>query len=101
MRILNYDTKRAYEHGLELKVALGIHPANALANNEIIFKQLEKWIENKDIIAIGKGEMEYIPPEESTTAASDEDAEGAEEESTTADAKGTTEATAEETTENA
>ena len=40
--------------GLDLKVALGIHPANALANNEIIFKQLEKWIENKDIIAIGE-----------------------------------------------
>ena len=28
-RILKYDTKRAAEYGLDLKVALGIHPANA------------------------------------------------------------------------
>ncbi|WP_407462403.1 TatD family hydrolase [Methanobrevibacter sp.] len=53
-RILNFEPKRANEYGLDLKVALGIHPANALENNEIIFEQLEKWIENKDIIAVGE-----------------------------------------------
>lgn len=53
-RILNFEPKRANEYGLDLKVALGIHPANSLKNNEIIFKELEKWIENKDIIAIGE-----------------------------------------------
>lgn len=53
-RILNFEPKRAGEYGLDLKVALGIHPANAIENNEIIFRQLEKWIENKDIIAIGE-----------------------------------------------
>lgn len=31
-RILNYDTKRAKEYGLDLKVALGIHPANTSVN---------------------------------------------------------------------
>ena len=53
-RILNFEPRRAGEYGLDLRVALGIHPANSLKNNEIIFEQLEKWIENKDIIAIGE-----------------------------------------------
>ncbi|MDO5819608.1 MAG: TatD family hydrolase [Methanobrevibacter sp.] len=53
-RILNFEPKRAGQYGLDLKVALGIHPANALENNAIILEQLEKWIENKDIIAIGE-----------------------------------------------
>ena len=39
-RILNFEPKRAGEYGLDLKVALGIHPANALPNNEIIFKHI-------------------------------------------------------------
>ena len=53
-RILNFEPRRAGEYGLDLKVALGIHPANALENNGIIFEALETWIENKDIIAIGE-----------------------------------------------
>lgn len=53
-RILNFEPRRAGEYGLDLKVALGIHPANALENNQIIFEALETWIESKDIIAIGE-----------------------------------------------
>ena len=53
-RILNFEPKRAMEYGLELKVALGIHPANAIKDNEIIFDSLKEWIDNKDIIAIGE-----------------------------------------------
>ena len=53
-RILNFEPRRAGEYGLDLRVALGIHPANALKNNEIIFEALERWIENRDIIAIGE-----------------------------------------------
>ena len=53
-RILNFEPRRAMEYGLDLKVALGIHPANAIENNEIIFENLKKWIDNKDIIAIGE-----------------------------------------------
>ena len=52
--ILNFEPRRAGEYGLDLRVALGIHPANALKNNEIIFEALERWIENRDIIAIGE-----------------------------------------------
>lgn len=53
-RILNFEPRRAIEYGLDLKIALGIHPTNSLKNNEIIFDSLRKWIENKDIIAIGE-----------------------------------------------
>lgn len=53
-RILNFEPRRAGEYGLDLKVALGIHPANALENYEKIFKQLRKWIEANKIIAIGE-----------------------------------------------
>ena len=51
---INFEPRRAGEYGLDLRVALGIHPANALKNNEIIFEALERWIENRDIIAIGE-----------------------------------------------
>lgn len=53
-RILNFEPKRAGEYGLDLKVALGIHPANAISNSESVFEKLEELIENKDIIAIGE-----------------------------------------------
>lgn len=53
-RILNFEPKRAMEYGLELKIALGIHPANSIKDNEIIFDSLKEWIDNKDIIAIGE-----------------------------------------------
>jgi predicted metal-dependent TIM-barrel fold hydrolase len=41
-RILELDTRRALEHGLDLKVALGIHPTNALENPESIYNELYK-----------------------------------------------------------
>lgn len=53
-RILNFEPKRAGEYGLDLKVALGIHPANTISNTDAVFKKLEELIENKDIIAIGE-----------------------------------------------
>ena len=39
-RILELDTKRAKEHGLDLKVALGIHPTNSNINPDTIFESL-------------------------------------------------------------
>ncbi|MEE1149562.1 MAG: TatD family hydrolase, partial [Methanobrevibacter sp.] len=59
-RILELDTKRAAEYGLELKVALGIHPTNSYVNPEKIFEQLYKWIESKQIIAIGEIGLEDL-----------------------------------------
>lgn len=63
-RILEYDTKRAGEHGLDLKVALGIHPANTNVKPEIIYENLYKWIENKQIVAIGEIGLEDLTSEE-------------------------------------
>lgn len=63
-RILEYDTKRAGEYGLELKVALGIHPANAIGNPETIYENMYKWIENKQIVAIGEIGLEDLTESE-------------------------------------
>lgn len=65
-RILEYDTKRASEYGLELKVALGIHPANAIENPEAIYENLYGWIENKQIVAIGEIGLEDLTENEIT-----------------------------------
>lgn len=59
-RILEFDTKRAAEYGIDLKVALGIHPTNSIAKNEMIFESLHKWIEEKRIVAIGEIGLEDL-----------------------------------------
>lgn len=64
-RILEYDTQRAEKYGLDLKVALGIHPSNTdLENPEIIYEHIYKWIENKDIVAIGEIGLEKLTDRE-------------------------------------
>ena len=59
-RILELDTKRALEYGLDLKVALGIHPTNSNVKADLIFENLHKWIENNQIIAIGEIGLEDL-----------------------------------------
>lgn len=59
-RILELDTKRASEYGLDLKVALGIHPTNTNINPELIFESLYGWIENNQIVAIGEIGLEDL-----------------------------------------
>ncbi len=59
-RILEFDTRRASEHGLDLKVALGIHPTNAFENVELIYDELYKWIDAKQIVAIGEIGLEDL-----------------------------------------
>ena len=63
-RILNYDTKRAREYGLDLKVALGIHPTNTNVDGKIIYDNLYRWIENKEIVAIGEIGLEDLTENE-------------------------------------
>lgn len=63
-KILYYDTKRVERYNIDLKVALGIHPANCLSNPEIIFENMYKWIENKEIVAIGEIGLETGSNEE-------------------------------------
>lgn len=66
-RILEYDTKRASEYGLDLKVALGIHPTNTIKNPDSIYENLYKWIENGQIIAIGEIGLEDLTENEINT----------------------------------
>lgn len=63
-RILEFDTKRANEHGLDLKVALGIHPTNSNVKPETIFESLYGWIESEEIVAIGEIGLEDLTDNE-------------------------------------
>ena len=63
-RILELDTKRAMERGLDLKVALGIHPTNSNIKPENIFKQIYQWIESNQIVAIGEIGLEDLTESE-------------------------------------
>lgn len=63
-RILDYDTRRAKEHGIDLKVALGIHPTNTSVKGEKIYENLYKWIENGNIVAIGEIGLEDLTKNE-------------------------------------
>ena len=63
-RILEYDTKRASEHGIDLKVALGIHPTNPIANPEVIYEKLYDWTASNQIVAIGEIGLEDLTDEE-------------------------------------
>lgn len=63
-RILELDTSRAKEYGLDLKVALGIHPTNSNVNPEKIFEKLYEWVESKQIVAIGEIGLEDLTDSE-------------------------------------
>lgn len=63
-RILNYDTKRVKSYGIDLKVALGIHPNNIIKSAEPIFNRLYEYIEKKLIVAIGEIGLENLSSEE-------------------------------------
>lgn len=63
-RILELDTKRASEYGLDLKVALGIHPTNTTTKPDKIYDSLYNWIENNQIVAIGEIGLEDLTEEE-------------------------------------
>jgi len=63
-KILHYDTERASKYGLNLKVALGIHPTNIVKSPDTIFNKLYDYIDNNDIIAIGEIGLENLTSEE-------------------------------------
>ena len=63
-RILELDRKRASEYGLDLKVALGIHPTNSNVNPDKIFENLYRWIEEEQIVAIGEIGLEDLTDNE-------------------------------------
>ncbi len=63
-RILHFEPKRAKEYGLNIKVALGIHPSNVVIPNEKIFKTLYELIKKEKIIAIGEIGLEDLSDDE-------------------------------------
>ncbi|BBL61723.1 hypothetical protein MARBORIA2_18280 [Methanobrevibacter arboriphilus] len=63
-RILNYDTERAKKYGIDLKVALGIHPSNIIKSPKIVYDKLNGYIEKKSIVAIGEIGLEDLSNEE-------------------------------------
>jgi uncharacterized protein len=63
-KILEYDSKRAQKYGLDVKIALGVHPANINFNEKIIFDEIYKWIDTKKIIAIGEIGLEKCSDKE-------------------------------------
>jgi len=64
LRILNFETKRCKSYGIDLKVALGIHPTNSLKSNNEIFKLLQQLIDGKKIVAIGEIGLEELTNDE-------------------------------------
>ena len=64
MRILDFDTQRCANYGLNVKIALGIHPTNSLKPNYKIFEILEELIREKKIIAIGEIGLEDLTNDE-------------------------------------
>lgn len=63
-KILEYDSKRAQKYGLDVKVALGVHPANINFNEKFIFDEIYNWIDTKKIIAIGEIGLENCSDKE-------------------------------------
>ena len=63
-RILEFDAKRASQYGIDLKVALGIHPTNSNIKSEKIIENLYRWIEEKQIVAIGEIGLENLTDRE-------------------------------------
>lgn len=63
-RILKYDTIRVKKYGIDLKVALGIHPVNATVNPQLIYDNLYSWIDNNEIVAIGEIGLEKLTENE-------------------------------------
>lgn len=63
-RILEYDTVRVGKYGIDLKVALGIHPSNCDVDPGLIYDSLYHWIGNGDIVAIGEIGLEKLTEDE-------------------------------------
>lgn len=53
-RLLRTETKRAREAGLELFVAIGIHPAAIPRDVNLLIEELPKVLDNRYVVAIGE-----------------------------------------------
>jgi len=53
-RIMENDTKRAANNGLNLYSAIGMHPRSISSDYEIVFDKLPEMLEYKNVVAIGE-----------------------------------------------
>lgn len=53
-RIMENDTKRAGENGLELYSAIGVHPRSICKDYDVVIKKIPELIEDKRVVAIGE-----------------------------------------------
>ncbi|MGC9516627.1 MAG: TatD family hydrolase [Methanomicrobiales archaeon] len=63
-RLLNNDRQRALQNGLNLYVAIGIHPRSISKNYEIVMKKLPSLIEDTNVVAIGEIGLETASQQE-------------------------------------
>jgi uncharacterized protein len=63
-RLMNNDIKRASENGLNLYVALGMHPRSISRNYELVIETLPDLLKNDLMVAIGEIGLETTSTEE-------------------------------------
>ncbi|AEF95651.1 TatD-related deoxyribonuclease [Methanotorris igneus Kol 5] len=63
-RLINLEVKRGKMAGVEVKVALGVHPMGYPKNWEILIKKLPEFLENENVVAIGETGLHYLTEDE-------------------------------------
>lgn len=63
-RLLSNDVKRAGENGLNLYVALGLHPRSISKNHDLVIEALPNLLKNELVVAIGEIGLETTSIEE-------------------------------------
>ncbi|ENN96287.1 TatD-related deoxyribonuclease [Methanocaldococcus villosus KIN24-T80] len=63
-RLINLEVKRGEMAGVEVKVALGIHPMGYPKNWKILIKELPKFLDNENVVAIGEAGLHYLTEDE-------------------------------------
>ncbi|MEG3224342.1 MAG: hypothetical protein BME94_02150 [Methanobacteriales archaeon Met13] len=62
--MLKNDRKRAAENGVELYVALGVHPRSICPDVEVVLEKLPAILQEEKVVALGEVGLETTSPEE-------------------------------------
>lgn len=63
-RMLNNDRERAALNGIELYVALGVHPRSICPDVELVLEELPIFLEDERVVALGEVGLETVRGEE-------------------------------------
>ena len=63
-RLINLEVKRGKMAGVEVKVALGVHPMGYPKNWEVLIKKLPEFFDNENVVAIGETGLHYLTEDE-------------------------------------